>query len=309
LVSSKLQAIKQGLLADVAKGKTPAEMGVKTFVTAGDMRKLRTQIGEMIESPGDIPVSQLKHIYKGLSEDLEELAKSKGQDAYLAMKRANQFTRQGHDKLEMYLQPLEKGTYQSIYQKATAGTKDGAEQVRETLSALNPVQQDAVRATFTTELGRKGEQFDPQQFFTRWGELHPEAKDALYGKTGPMRSALDKVAAVSVDLARKGTTLSDLRSFALEHGSEGGLAALAFLTHHYGMANILIGGRAGGFLSGRLLQNPKFVSWLAKASTKTPGSLIGSLNQLAQQSAELPEADQAEVAAYIQNIRSLGEPK
>lgn len=303
-VDPKLQDLHSRLYDDTGKSRSlPLE----------EVKALRSNIGEMIDDPTNMApgmkISSLRKVYSALTADMEDLAKRAGPKAYNAMKDANSFTRDGHDKLETFLQPvIDQKIPEKIFNAATAGTKDGASQVRTVLESLNPAQADAVKATFFNHMLSGS----PIEFFNRWNTIHPDAKEVLFGKQGAkMRRDIDSIAQVAAAVGKKGSQLDEMRKFAMGHAEEGGVAALAYLTHQHGLTNVLLGGAGLGFLSGRskLMSNPKFLDWLAKSSTKTPGTLITSLNSLANMSRDMSPEDQKEVSDYISQIRSLGTPE
>ena len=300
-IDPKIENRYATLVADAGKGqKLPYE----------DVKWLRSQIGEQISNPlqqaPGTSVRNLKTLYAGLSQDMEEAALAKGPKAYRLMKTANDFTKASHEKLETYYQPLiDKKVPQSIYKAMFSNSKDGADYIRPIMDALEPMQQDAVRAAY---LNNEVLAHGPAEFFTNWNKMHPDVKEALFGKQGAaLRTTLDRMSQVAGVAAKKGGTLTDMRSFVMNHAGEGEVAALAYLTHHYGLANVLIGTAGIGFLAGRtkLLSNPTFMNWLTKSSTKAPGTLISSLNQLQAAKKDMSDADQAEVDAYIENMRGL----
>jgi hypothetical protein len=304
-VDPKIENRYATLMADAGKGKAlPYE----------DVKWLRSQIGEQISNPltqaPGTSIANLRKLYAGLSSDMEAAAAAKGPKAQRLMKAANDYTRNEYDKLETYLQPLiDKKIPEDIYSAALLNDAKGASRIKTVMESLEPVQQDAVRAAYlNNEVLAKG----PADFFKNWASMHPDVKEALFGKQGAaLRTTFDKMSQVAGVAAKKGGTLTDMRSFVMNHSGEGEIAALAYLTHHYSLANVLIGGAGFGFLAGRskLTSNPKFMKWLAQSGTKAPATLISSLNQLQSMKKEMSDADQAEVDAYLEDVRSLARPQ
>lgn len=301
-VDSKLAELRARLQADTGRSKSlPYE----------DVKAIRSEIGELIDPTKldpKIDVKKAKEVYAALSNDLDAATKRMGPKAYQAMKRANDFTRAGHELIDVHIQPILNGKIpEKVFSAATDGTQEGASRVRETLKALEPAQADAVRGVVFRELGREGDGFSAQRFFSNWVKLHPDARTELFGKEGAnLRTTIDRMAEVAGRLNQSGNTITEIRRYATEHAGEGGLAAIAYVTHQYGISNVLFGGAGLGFLTGRLVQNPKFMKWLSRASQATPDRLGAALVQLNNAKKSMSPEDEQEVDQYIENVGSLG---
>ena len=289
-------------------GNLKDDAGKARSLPLEDVKAIRTRIGELIDASvmdPKINIKQAKEIYAALSHDMADVAKRKGPKAYEAMLKANEFAAAGHELMETHLQPvINSGIKQEVFSAATSGTSKGAERIREVLGALEPVQADAVRSVMMRELGREGENFNPLKFFQNWSKMHGDAKTELFGKSGAnVRSSIDKIAEVSATLSKQGSTLNDLRNYAMSHGIEGETAAAAYLTHRSGVAATLIGIASGGFIIGRSIENPVIMKWLAQSVTKTPAQVPAALSALYNRTRDLPADQQAEVDEYISAVK------
>lgn len=301
-IDRNLQQAYYSLLDDAGKArKLPYE----------EIKALRSRLGEMIDKSvidPSIKIGDVKAVYAALSRDMEAAAAARGPRAVKALKDANAFTAAGHDLMETHLQPILNSKLKSqMLDEATRGTADSGERIKAVLGTLDPVQADAIKGVVLRELGRKGQAgFDAGQLFTNWNKMHPDAVTALFGKEGSnLRTSIDRMASVAANVEKEGVTLNDLRNYATGHGAEGGLAALAYLTHRSGLAAVLMGGAGAGFLTGRMVQNPTFMKWLAQTSTRVPSQLPSALSALATKAKDLAPDDREEVNAYIANVQSL----
>jgi hypothetical protein len=127
--------------------------------------------------------------------------------------------------------------------------------------------------------------------------MHKDAKDVLFGAEGSnLRNSLDALATVSDKLKNSKSAMSARREFGAEHG------ASHVAAETLGLGARLMDSQALSFATGRMISNPKFVKWLARASQQPKLSLKTALASLTQQTLMDDQQMQDDVAAYSQAL-------
>jgi hypothetical protein len=237
----------------------------------------------------DRPPAHYKRLYASLSQDLEEAARKQGPAAEQAYKRANAFTRASADRLEQVQRVVDKnGGPEKVFNAVMAGTQDGGTTVRAVMQSLPKEGQRAVTGAVIKRMGlatpgqqvAAGDAFSASTFLTNWNKVSPEAKRALFDRHGPAFSAnMDKIARVA-DRIRTGSKVfanpPGTANRAAAIGYYGGLAgtagAAAVGAGVMPLAGLVIGGLSANTAS-RVMTNPRFVAWLARA-TEMPVSAL-----------------------------------
>lgn len=288
--NSTIQAIEQAIKADTADFTTrlPYEA----------LKKLRTLVGAELENTtltSSVPRSKWKSLYGALSEDLGEAATAAGPEAQRAFKRANDYTRAGHERIGVYLDRVAgRDTAEKVFQAAVnpSEIKEGASTINAVMRSLKNDDRKVLQAAFLKRMGEAtpgtqddlGASFSPNRFLTNWNKISPEAKRTLFAdSTGTLRADLDKIASVASNL-REGSKV-----FANPSGTQQAISAqapgwgalVALLTGHPGLATIIGGTPIAANASARLMTNPKFVHWLAQSS-ENPTGAIPALQGIAQ---------------------------
>lgn len=289
-----------------------------------DVKALRSAVGaEITPLATDSSNGAFKQLYGQLTDDLTNGAAAVSPEAANATKAAGALYKANQAKRDFLDSVVNKaGGPEAIYQAALSGTKLGATKISGVMSALGPEEANTVRATVLDRLGRAipsqqdaaGSAFNLETYLTRWSQLSPEAKDALFGssgQSGQLRSALDSIA----------NTMSTVRSSTLFRNPSGTGATAA---HEFGLIGILkhvaeVGGgialghgatvaSAGGALAlaggsvglnnllARALANPRVATWLA-SSTKLP---VSALPAAVSQLSRLNDPTARTLAAAIQ---------
>lgn len=341
LISPKLIEMRKNLTADMAasaaKNAPPANVNIVQAPQADAMaeavaadkssgslpysavRALRTEVGNQIDwgfAPAD-PVTNggLKKVWGALSDDLTNGASAVSPEAKQAASEANTLYAQNQAKREFLNTIVEKnGGPEAVYQAATNGTKEGATKIGGIMQALPPAQQNIVRATVLSRLGRaapsaqnaEGSAFSPNTFLTNWGKIDPSAKDAMFGASGSpqtLRSGLDSLTD-TMSTIRSGTKLRNPSGSGEVVGHGAGAIALweglthAIAGHPAGLA-ATVGGVTANNLLARALTNPRTVNWLAQ-STKAPVSVLpNAVNQLSQMGQKTNDPDVQDLASYL----------
>jgi hypothetical protein len=288
----------------------------KYMIKYGDLSKLRSAVGSNIDH-GFAPANPsengaFKSLYGSLTGDKNAGAAAVSPEASQAVANANNIYKINVGRRELLDTVVDKnGGPEAVFQAATNGTKQGATKISGVMNELDPGQQNLVRATVMSRLGKatagaqnaEGDVFSPSTYLTNWNKLAPEAKDALFGQStdsGGLRNNLDSLAN-TVSNIRQGTKLRNPSGTgeAVGHGA-GAIAMWEGLTHlMQGDPHTLVaaaGGVGANNIMARALTNPKTVGWLAK-STKAPmSSLPNAVNQLSR----INDPDAHDLAAYLQ---------
>lgn len=281
LVNPKIAQIKEAFMADV-KGN----LGGIPFEA---IRQLRTKVGSMLDDSliSGIPNGELKKLYGALSEDMKSAAKALGAEQEFT--RQSNFYKARMDRLES-LNRVIGDTPEATFRRFLPKNAEEATTQRQVLRSIPAEDRATVADAVVNRLGRakSGKQddvggvFSSETFLTNWNNMSPGAKAQLFPDTD-MRKNLDAVAKISSNI-RDGSKV-----FANPSGSAGAGAA-------YGIGAGAIAGAvasmnpvpvvaavslvSGANVTSRMLTNPKFVEWLAKAGTTAPENQAAHLARL-----------------------------
>jgi hypothetical protein len=331
LTSSKISAMRDNLRADLEASQAPGGAAQKGVYTAGgnppklpagslpygSVRALRSAVGNSIDwgfAPSDPGTnSGLKRVWGALSGDLKDGASSVSPEAAKAAETANSLYAANTARRESLAPYIDKaGGPEAVFQAATNGTKQGATKIGSVMDAIGPDHQNLVRATVLSRLGKavpssqtaSGEEFSPNTFLTNWSKMDPNAKDALFGKSGAsgdLRANLDSLSNTASAI-RSGTKLQNPSGTARSVGHIGGLAAAwegiqQAVAGHPGTLAGTVGGVTVNHLLARALTNPTTVRWLAK-QTKAP---VSTLPNAVKQLSNTDDSDAKDLAEYLQS--------
>lgn len=180
-----------------------------------------------------------------------------------------------------------------------------AEKLRRLVRALPSDEQEVVRGTLISRLGRAnsgaqdatGEAFSPNTFLTHYSNMSPRAKDAVFGGKGTnLRDALEDLAVVTggVKEASKYANSSQTGGVVATLATGGMLAGAM---HQPVMAALALTGQYG---AGRLMASPAYVRWLTRTvSSKTPAQFSKNVEALAPIAARYPA-----IADQVNNVIS-----
>jgi hypothetical protein len=297
-----------------ALGGTPPPLPPGT-VPYSAATALRTAVGNSIDwgfSPSD-PVTNgaLKLVHGALKGDIDAGASAIGPEAKQAVSDARSLYAANQDRRDLLDSVIEKaGGPEAVYAAATNGTKQGATKISGVMDALDPGQQNLVRATVINRLGKElpsqqtaeGDAFNPSTFLTNWNKLDPAAKDALFGAKGPtnqLRRALDSFANTTSTI-RNSTLYKNPSGTAAAAGHGYGLLALlgeagAALAGHPHALAASAGAVAGNNVLARALTNPKVVAWLASSAKLPTSALPNAVFQLSK----MQDADAQALARQV----------
>ncbi|WOB24742.1 MULTISPECIES: hypothetical protein [Xanthomonas] len=307
MISPKIQQLAQNVADDLATAQATGAAGIPYEA----VKQIRSKIGEELSDfslSTDRPTAQLKQLYASLSDDMLNAARAAGPAAERAVQRANTYFRASADRLENLERVVDKnGGPEKIYQAALSGTRDGATTLRAVMRSLPEDAQKALSAAVIKRMGLAnpsgqnavGDAISPNTLLTNWGKLSPEARRELFGRFGPTFSSnMDKIARVA------GRIKEGSEVFKNPSGTANRAAALAYpatiggllVTGQTGSAAAAALGGVGANSLARLMTNPRFVSWLARATETPVGALPAQINVLKRMAVENEDDDVAQVA-------------
>ncbi|MFM0501877.1 hypothetical protein [Paraburkholderia caffeinilytica] len=255
------------------------------------VKKIRTLVGEQLEGSGlspEVPRSKWKSLYAALSKDLDAAATATGDPAAVkAMQRANSFTRAGHARIDDILDSVAKkgAEPEKLFASAVnpADMQAGATKIATVMKSLSPTERDVVKSTFIRRMGlanagaqnAEGDAFSSSTFLSNWNRMSPQAKSVMFSsKDGNLRASLDSIAKTADRIKQGGKVLSNPSGTAPVVAATGLVSSVgaAIGTGSPQLAAGLLTSAAGANLTARLMTNPRFVSWLARATKiQSPG--------------------------------------
>jgi hypothetical protein len=257
----------------------------------------------------DVPRAQLKQLYGGISQDMEQQARNAGPQAFNAFSRASNYYKAGLDRLDTLQDIVNRGGPESMFNAALSGTRDGATRLRAVMQSIGPDEQKTVAATVLKRMGNAtpgnqdatGGVFSPQTFLTNWNRMSPEAKTALFDRfPGGLRDKVDNIASVAANL-RDGSKVFNNPS-----GTAGASHQVGDLTKVLGAAGVawhetggwkvpvsVVGSAALANSLARAMTNPNVVDWAGRpTSFATPGQQAALIAAPANMSTEQERAKQ-----------------
>lgn len=292
---------------------SPQPTGIPGLLQGGtlsfpELHEFRTTIGRAISDPtliNDIPRSDLKNVYAGISADLQAAAQRQSPQALAAFNEANNFYRSGMNRIDQ-LEPLLTGSPEQSFAKinAAAGKTGSANAgllgtLRQSLpqSDWGDVGAAVIRKMGEPTSGAAttaASEFSAASFGTNFNRLSNNAKDALFGPNtmGSVRSDLEKLARVTA--AQKNVDKFANHSNTASHLGVGALMLAGaerlpeFVHNPKSIIPTVLGGLAaygGANAAARALMVPGFSRWLYQNATITrPEQWMNSLTQLTQMS-------------------------
>lgn len=257
---------------------TVDEAGGET-VKYSELSSLRSLIGRKLGSDdlvSDIPRAELKRLYGALSEDMKAAASAAGPEALRAWKRANSYTRAGHERIDDFVERIAgKVELDKVFAAATRGG-EGVQAINAIKRSLRPKEWEAVAGNVVRKLGKSsagqqnadGDDFSVAKFLTDFNKLG-RAKDVIfsgseklnqYGKDlKAIARAADRLKAASKEMANQSGTAQATVNYGIVGGAAGALAS-----GNLGAFGAILLGVAANTGAARLLTNPRFVRWLAR---------------------------------------------
>lgn len=180
-------------------------------LTYGGLKKLRTSIGEMMDSgilPEGISGGELKQIYGALSDDLRTtVQRAGGERAVSAFDRANNYNKLVSARRESLAKivgtsgdaPAEK-VFDRLVGMAGGNARADIAKLAQARKAIGPGDWDEFASGVVGRLGRDADgNFSPARFLTDYGKLSDAGKSILFKSSNQANLAqhLDDIAAVS----------------------------------------------------------------------------------------------------------------
>jgi hypothetical protein len=250
------------------------------------IKRLRTEVGDMLGDPELIGSSRrtlLKDFYSALSKDMESAANQAGAGKEFA--RANTYHKARIARIEDFYTTLNKKvTPEDVWTAAIGDSPKSASRISAVRKALTPAEWDYVKKTVITRMGepvasaaREGaDNFSANTFLTNYERMKKTGTiNSIFGQ-GNYRQDLDKVAKYASTLKSSADVLSNPSGTAglgltasVYFGALGMAATQAAVGGTPAGLVGITGGTIGNAAIARLLNNQKFIHWLAR-STQVP---------------------------------------
>lgn len=270
--------------------------GLRTMpaeLTVPELMRLRSRVGAMLGNGGalrdDIPIADLKSLYRAITEDVGAAAQARGPEAARAFERANGYYAAGMNRIENALSAINNLTNEGAFARTAAmggsnarGSIDGLRAIRR---SIPDDEWGDVAAAWIRNAGRPtagatdtlaAAQFSPATFITNYARLTPEARDVLFSgpNGGALRQSFDalvRVVNAQRNVERMANT-SRTGPFVQLMATLTGAATAPYST----------GAALGtGWAIAQAMTKPRFVRWLAAAGDlRSPSELPAHVAQL-----------------------------
>lgn len=334
LVSPKIAAIRNAVLEDLqANGPQQTPESVSTVLGAdgrpvplapagttpgampnkldmGTLRDLKTLLGGQIEwgpFSTDTANGGMKQVYSALRQDINDGASLLSQKLAADIRSANAAYTVQKAKQDVLESVISKaGGPEQVFSSLMSGARNGATTLRTVLDQLDFPNKQLLAAAALKRMGlanpgaqgAAGDAFSAESFLTKWNQLSPEARDALFSALpGDYAKNVTKLAQNAELMRRYGKVLANSSNTAAAWHYAGMAGALmtSLLGGEFHIAAGIAGTAAGNLLLSKALTNPATVRWLAKETDMTralkaslPGAIAGSQQQPAGQSRRQP---------------------
>lgn len=308
------------------------------------IRELKQQVGDALKESllnGDANARQLRQMY-GVLADAQGAAYAGTPYArqYTALKAAEA---EMYGQIETWAQPLIKQgiTPERMADMATNQMKLGGTKLVGLINVMNqasPSIRNQMASSILQNIGKDAQgEFSPQRFFTRWQQMAPEARAALF-HSGPYQNldkVYDQLALVAQNQARgakavntSGTggvneLFNELKTWGTVLGGGVGIGIgtadqmTASKQDQAGETDRLTKGAegagigyaiahlGGSMVMGRMLTNPAFLRWIATPTVQNIPNHAKALSAVAAESPELAPAISS-FQEYLQNKHAAG---
>lgn len=263
-------------------------------VSVAGLRDARTSLSSGTFD-GKLRSGNEKRIYKqilnSLSTDIDAGLRSVGRDSAANMfNRADDFWKQRVEQIDEVLEPIVgKGKsgedVVAAIQSMATGKRGGVQRLSRLMAELPEEQASAVRSTILDKMGKatKGRQndagdvFSASTFLTNWNAMSAKGKAALF-RSGDLRKNLDEIARIA-------SSTKEAQRYANHSNTASGIAGQVILTGGAATGGLLplVLASIAQYGAGKLLSNPAFARWLARApKTGAPKPYINRLGQIAK---------------------------
>jgi len=306
-VNTEVQNLQQtpNLQSKILKNKAMVE-AINAMEDAGQsglpysaLRRYRTEVGSLIKqsviSGEDNALA--KRVYAALTDDMQDLAKSKGPQALRAFNNANAFYKAGLENIEKRL-----GKYigtnadpGQLLNSVRASTKNSDFKLKAIMKAMPQDDRPIIRDAILQKIGVNSQgDFSTALFFRDYNNISKEAKSVLFGNTDAgFRQSLDRLANIS-------KRLTDLGRFANTSRTADNLGNIGLLAIGAIEPTTAIQAGVSANLGARLLTNRGFAKVLARHAQKpiTQNAMSRLMSDLERLAISNP-AFENDIAAYI----------
>lgn len=172
------------------------------------VRKLRSNVGSELADAGmapDVPTSQWKQLYAGLSEDMKRAAAQSGNEAEAAWRRANGYTKAGMQRIDRVQPYANAKAPEQAFTMLMNTTRENNSTLQAVKKSVTPETRATVAATVIDRLGRArpsaqnelGDAWSPETFLTNWNTMTPKARQELFSgfkEADQVRAQVESVA-------------------------------------------------------------------------------------------------------------------
>lgn len=307
-VMGKSDKLNNGKMLNDAITQTKAATSDLKGMNFTQMQKMRSDIGRIAFDQTTDPylATRYKDLYKSITDDMAETAKSAGPDALAKWKEADAFNASlyGPGSTKEALKGVSKAPDgESAYKFLVGKVNEGGTRLSKARTEIENVggaaQWDQLTGTYIQRIGVTkaedgAEVFSPRKFITEWNKIAPEAKDAMFAGTerAAYRSDLDRLARISDARLKASKTKGEvvdsgtrLISAAMGVGSFGTTTAYNAAKKSY---------------MDRLLTNPEVVRWMTgiPQAQMSAGGLSQHVSYLRNMAREALRADTNNGAAF-----------
>jgi hypothetical protein len=290
------------------------------------VKELRTKIGKEAASNaimGTPEQAEFKQMYGALSQDMKNgvaLADlQNGTKGTQALERANAYYSRAMERAGVVEPLANRSTPEGAYNALGNSMNDGPTTYERVRNVISPEARQKVAATVIGDMGKAtpgqqnadGSQWSTRTFITNFNKMDPDARSALFKRfPGGAQYETDlKDIAKAADMINQGSKVwANPSGTGQLLSNKASVYTLTVGAYFYPLA--AAGTAAGLGLShatSRLMTNPKFVNWLAKAPTVKPHdmqSFSQRLINIAQQSGD--KQFEQDVGAYIGLVKQPG---
>lgn len=308
----------------------------------GALKSLRTSIGEETQSNaimGTPEQAQFKQMYGAMSQDMQQAASAADrtragvstgpltpsqQPAGVALTRANKHFSTAMNRADELNGIANRDTPEGAYGAVEQSLRSGPTTWERTRSAVTPATRQKVAATMIDEMGTAtpgqqnatGTAWSPQTFLTNYSKLYENGGgQALFTRLPGGQAHAENLASIAKAAEMVGTSSkvwanpSGTSSATFARGTLGAIGG-GFLIAPFVAAKAGAGVLAVNQVSKRLLLNPKFVNWLAKAPQASPAQAQSSLQRLVVDAKVWGDKQlQQDVSTYVDAMKEEGPPE
>lgn len=307
LVTGEMQNLAQtpNLQSKIAKNKAIVEAANaiedagKAGLPYSALRRYRTEVGSLIKqnviSGEDNALA--KRVYAALTDDMQDLARSKGTQALRAFNNANAFYKNGLETIEKKLGKY-VGTQADpgqLLNSVRASTKNSDFKLKAIMKAVPQEDRPIIRDAILQKIGVNSQgDFSTALFFRDYNKISKEAKSILFGNTDAgFRQSLDRLASISKRLTESGRFANTSRT--ADNLGNIGLIAIGAIE-----PTTAISAGVGANMGARLLTNRSFAKVLAKHAQKpiTQSAMTRFMGDLEKLAINNPALEN-DISAYI----------